>query len=335
MTELTTQNVRVHGIGGIENLRMDTLPLEQVGPDEVRISVDAIGLNRAEIMFREGQYLEDPIVPAQLGYEASGIVQSVGENVQSFSDGDKVSTIPGFSMNSHGVFGTIATVPASVVAKYPKNLTAIQATSIWMQYITAYGALVWLGKANLGNTILITAASSSVGVAAIQIAKLLNCKTIATTRTRAKAEKLFEQGADHVIVTDEEDIVSKVEEYTNGKMADIIFDPIGGPQLLSLADAAAEGALIVEYGALSTEPTPYPLFAALSKQLTVRGYTLFELTKDPNLLAGAISFVSEGLLQGKLEPIIDRVFKFEEYREAYEYLAKNTHIGKVVVSVER
>ena len=161
-------------------------------------------------------------------------------------------------MNQYGVLGNEVIVPAHALAEYPSNLTPVEATSIWMQYLTPYGALVEVGQVKKGEFVLITAASSSVGLAAIQIVKAEGAISIATTRTGAKRGDLLALGADHVIVTNEEDLVARVKDITRGAGARIIFDPIAGPLLDKLAEAAAIGATIFEYGWLSGAQTPFP-----------------------------------------------------------------------------
>ena len=165
--------VRFHRIGGPEVLQIDSLDVPPPGPGEVRIQVKALGLNRAEAMFREDRYLEKPLLPSKLGYEAAGIVESVGPNVADLKPGDAVSTIPGFHQGQYGVYGDTAIVPEAAVAKLPASLAWSEAAAIWMQYLTAYGALVDIGKLATGDALLIPAASSSVGLAAIQIARLV------------------------------------------------------------------------------------------------------------------------------------------------------------------
>ena len=325
--------IRFHETGGADVLHIEDLPLEQPGEGEVRLKVEAIGLNRAEIMFREGQYLEAPELPSRLGYEAAGIVDAVGPGVSDIQIGDRVSTIPGFSMGKFGVYGESAIVPASAVASYPENLSAVEGTSIWMQFLTAYGALIEFGKLSKDDTVLITAASSSVGLAAIQIANAVGAKTIAVTRGAGKKQFLLDEGADYVIVTDEEDLAEAVKEITSDNGANIIFDPVGGPILEKLVDAAATGAIIFEYGALSTDPTPFPLFAVLSKSITVRGYTLFEIISDPQKIARGKSYVYDGLQSGALKPIIDSTFTLDSITEAHQYMESNQQKGKIVVTV--
>ena len=314
-------------------LKVEDLPLTEPGEGEVRLKVEAIGLNRAEVMFRQGQYLENPELPSRLGYEAAGIVDAMGPDTSGVQIGDRVSTIPSFSMGKYGVYGESAIVPDYAVAFYPDNLSAVEGTVIWMQYLTAFGALIEYGQLKKDDSVLITAASSSVGLAAIQITQAAGALAIATTRGADKKQFLLDAGADHVIVTDEEDLAETVMAITSGKGASIIFDAVAGPLLKKLADAAASGAIIFEYGALSPAPTTFPLSSSLTKGLTVRGYTLFEITKDPEKLARGKQYVYDGLQSGALKPIIDRTFQLDAIAEAHEYMESNQQKGKIVVTV--
>lgn len=335
----TVKIVRFHETGGSSVLQLDDLPQTAPGPDEVRIKIAAIGLNRAEVMFRNGAYLVAPSLPSRIGYEASGVIDAVGSNITEFKIGDLVSTIPALSMSEYGVYGESATVPAYAVAKYPENLTPNEGTAIWMQYITAWGGLIDIGRLQAGQTVIITAASSSVGLSAIQIAKSVGAKIIATTRGPGKVDQLLEAGADHVIQTGSEDLAERTAALTDGVGAHLIFDPIGGPLLQSLADSAALGGMIIEYGALDENETPYPLFTALAKGLTIRGYTLFEITQGAESgarkarLDAAKDFVFKGVSSGVLKPIIDRTFPLSQIREAHEHLESNEQIGKIIVTV--
>ena len=202
-----------------------------------------------------------------------------------------------------------------------------------MQYLTAFGALIEFGHLQKGDTVLITAASSSVGLAAIQITKSVGATAIAITRGADKKSFLMETGADHVIVTDEQNLVESVMSITAGKGASLVFDPVAGPLLGELAEAAALGATIFEYGALAPEPAIFPLFAALAKGLTVRGYTLFEIVKNAESLARGKQFIYHGLETGRLKPVIDRIFSLECIVEAHRYMESNQQKGKIVVKV--
>jgi NADPH:quinone reductase len=325
--------VRFYETGGAEVLKIEESPLVEPGEGEVRLAVEAIGLNRAEVMFRLGQYLENPQLPSRLGYEAAGIVEAVGPGTNGIQIGDRVSTIPSFSMGTYGVYGESAVVPAHAVARYPGSLSSVEGAAIWMQYLTAFGALIEFGQLQKDAFVLITAASSSVGLAAIQIAKFAGAHAIATTRGAGKKSFLMGAGADRVVVTDEEDLAESVMAVTSGKGVSMVFDPVGGPLLGKLADAAAPGAYIFEYGALSPAPTTFPLFSALAKGLTVRGYTLFEIVRDPERMARGKRFVYKGLESGALKPIIDRTFPLENIVEAHRYMESNQQKGKIVVTV--
>jgi NADPH:quinone reductase-like Zn-dependent oxidoreductase len=282
-------------------------------------------------MFRGGQYLEAPIFPAGLGYEAAGAVQAVGQGVRGFAVGDAISVIPGFSMNQYSCYGEQAIVPAASAVKHPANLTWEQAAAAWMQYMTAYGALIDIARLARGDAVVITAASSSVGLAAIQIVNAAGGIPIAATRKADKKQALLHNGARHVIVSEEQDIAAEVKRLTANRGARVIFDPIGGPGIEQLAGAAAYEGIIFQYGALSTEPTPFPLFTALTKALTIRGYTLLELKVGSPRFETARDYVLDGLANGRLKPVIARTFPLSQIVQAHRFLEGNQQMGKIVV----
>ncbi len=325
--------VRFHQTGGPEVLKIETVDVPSPSSGEVRIRVKALGLNRAEVMFRSGQYLEQPKFPARLGYEAAGIVESVGTGVEGLKVGDAVSTAPAFSLNQYGVYGELAVVPATAVMKHPPSLSWQQAAAVWMQYLTAYGALVGIADIKAGETVLIPAASSSVGIAASQIANMIGAIPIALTRSETKRRALMDLGFRHVIATDEQDLVAEVRKLTADQGARVVFDPVGGPTVAKLTAAMAQRGILFQYGALSAEPTPLPLMDVLGKSLTIRGYVLHEITTDLSQLKRAEQFVVNGLSSGKLTPVIARTFSLDQIVEAHRYLESNTQIGKIVVTV--
>jgi NADPH:quinone reductase-like Zn-dependent oxidoreductase len=295
--------------------------------------VKAIGLNRAEVMFRKGRYMVQPVLPSKLGYEASGVVEAAGAGVDPLWVGKKASVVPAFAADKYGTYGEVAVIPVHALAEIPDALSWEEATSVWMQYLTAYGALVPQGRVTKGDFVVITAASSSVGLAAIELVKSEGAVSIATTRTAQKKAELLTLGADHVIVTDEESLAARVAEITGGKGARIVFDPIGGKGLEALADAAANYGIIFEYGALSPDPTPYPLFPALRKHLTIKGYTLFEIVNDPAAFEIGKKYVYDRLASGAFKPRVDRTFPLDQIVEAHRYMESNAQTGKIVVTV--
>jgi NADPH:quinone reductase-like Zn-dependent oxidoreductase len=325
--------VRFHQLGGPENLKFEELPSQQPGKGEVRLRVKAAGLNRAESMFYRGGYLEQPRLPSRLGYEVAGVVDAVGGGVDKDWIGKPVATVPSFSMVRYGTLGEEAIVPVDALGEYPANLTPAQASAIWMQYLTAYGALVHFGGVKAGDFVSIPAASSSVGLAAIQIVRDVGATAIAVTRTAAKRAELLKLGAHHVIASEEEDYPTRVNEITGGRGVRLTFDPVAGPFAEKLAAAAAPGGTVFEYGALSMQPTPFPLFAALGKGLSFRGYTLMEVTQNPALTKTAKKYVFDRLADGRFTPKIAKTFTFAQTVAAYQYLESNQQVGKVVLTM--
>lgn len=178
--------VRIHAYGDASVLKLEDIDVPAPAADEVQIDVKAFGLNRAEVMFRNHAYLQEAEFPSRLGYEAAGVVVAVGTDVSDLQVGDAVSVIPPLDIARWGTYGEVANVPAYLTVKHPQNLSFVQAAASWMQYVTAWGALVDQAKLTQGDVVLVTAASSSVGLAAFQIARSVGAIAIAVTRTHAK-----------------------------------------------------------------------------------------------------------------------------------------------------
>ena len=247
-----SRTIKFAKAGGPDVLEFVETVVPAPGPTEVRIKVKAIGINRAESMWRLDDYIE-PVAhfPAILGYEAAGIVDAVGTEVKDFAVGDAVNVMPSFSMNQYGTYGEVVLVPVHAVVKHPKSLSFAEAASIWMMFVTAYGALVEDAKVGKGDFVLIPAASSSVGLAAIQIANYAGATPIALTRTSAKRQQLLDAGTAHVIATSEVDLVQAVMRITDGKGARVAFDPVGGPDFPKLISALTFRGTVYLYGALA------------------------------------------------------------------------------------
>ncbi|WFU60767.1 zinc-dependent alcohol dehydrogenase family protein [Bradyrhizobium brasilense] len=327
------RGVRFHQHGGPEVLRIEEIAVAPPAPREVQIRVKALGLNRAEASLRRGSYIETATLPSGLGLEAAGIVAAIGEGVEEFAPGDAVSIVPPVSMVRWPAHAELATFPAELVVKHPPALDFETAAAVWMQYLTAFGALVDLARLGRGEFVVITAASSSVGLAAIQIANRIGAVPIAVTRTSAKAQALREAGAAHVIASAEQDLQSRLEQIAGPNGVRVVLDAVGGPAFVPLTAAMAPGGILIEYGGLSPEPTPFPLANVLGKSLTLRGYLVHEIVRDPARLTAAKAFILDGLADGTLRPIIARTFPFEEIVEAHRYLESNTQFGKIVVTV--
>jgi len=327
--------VRFHQLGGPDVLRFEEISSQQQpGEGEVRLRVQASGLNRAESLYFHGRYFEQPQLPSRLGYEAAGIVEAVGDGVDRSWLGKSVATVPGFSQNRYGILGEEAIVPAAALGEYPANLKPTEAAAIWMQYLTAYGALVHFGTVAAGDFVSIPAASSSVGLAAIQIVRDSGGTAIAVTRTSAKREELLSLGAHHVIASEEEDYVAKVQQIAGGRGVRLTFDPVAGSFVEKLAAASTPGGVIFEYGSLSGESTAFPLATAIGRGLALRGYSVLEITSKPAALKTATKYIFDRLASGRFVPKIAKVFPFAQTVEAYKYLESNQQVGKVVIGIE-
>ena len=328
-----TRIIQFAKAGGPEVLEFVDAPARSLGPDEVRIRVKAIGINRAESMWRTDIYIEPVQFPAGLGYEAAGVVDAIGSEVSGLAVGDDVSVIPSFSMNQYFTYGEVVTLPGFAVVKHPTTLSYSEAASVWMMFITAYGALIEDAKVGKGDFVLIPAASSSVGLAAIQISKYAGAVPIALTRTSSKKEQLLAAGAAHVIATDEQDMVAEVMRITDGKGARVAFDPICGPNFPKLIDALAFQGIVYIYGALAEGDTPMPVLAMIAKMPTIKAHNIWLTSGDDARRKAAVEFVTAGLASGALKPVIDRTFRFEEMVDVHRYLENNGQFGKIVVTV--
>ena len=284
-------------------------------------------------MWRNDKYVESPIFPAGLGYEAAGIVDAVGKDVADFAVGDAVSTIPAFSLNKYITYGEVILAPDHAVAKHPESLSFVEAASVWMMFLTAYGALVFDAQVKAGDFVIIPAASSSVGLAAIQIANYAGATPIALTRTSEKKQRLLKAGAEHVVATQEQDMLAEVMRITGGNGARVVFDPVGGPDFLKLIAALTFQGVAYIYGALSENGTPIPVLEMIRKMPVVKGYSIRMVAGDAERRKVAVEYVTKRLASGALKPVIDRIFKFDDMVEVHRYLENSGQFGKIVVTV--
>ncbi|MFN3817836.1 zinc-dependent alcohol dehydrogenase family protein [Blastomonas sp.] len=322
--------VRFPSFGGPEVLQLDDCAVADPGPGEVRVRVAAFGLNRVETLYRSGG-LGPVRFPATIGYEAAGVIDAVGADVPRWQPGDRVATLYGLSMEHYGTHGETILYPADMLVAVPDAQPLVEAAASWMMYGTAY-ALVEVGRISRGDMVVITAASSSVGVAAIQIANDFGAVPVAITRTRQKAARLIELGAAHVIVSDEESPAERIMAITQGKGARIVFDAVAGPPLAELLTATAPLGVVIVYGMLGGYSVDLALPALMVNNLTLRGFSADLLIAQPESRARVVDYVSFGVKRGALKPVIDRTFDLSQIVEAHRYLEGNGQAGKIVVT---
>ncbi|MEM0948686.1 MAG: zinc-dependent alcohol dehydrogenase family protein [Pseudomonadota bacterium] len=333
-----TKIARFDRIGGPEVLSLVEVDTPAPSDGEVQIAMKAAGLNRAELLFMAREYLVDPELPSLLGFEGAGEVVAVGDGVTRVRPGDRVAVTPAFKQNAYGVLGARVNMPETALEPVPDGVDYRSAAAFWMAFGTAYGLLVLRGglKAGAGQTVVINAASSSVGTAAFQIVAAHGGTVIALTRDQTKVAGLNNAGADHVIVTDEEDVVARILEITDGRGFDIALDAVSGTEGETLANAAAFEARVVVYGLLSGAPSTLPFFPMITKGVVVTGFHLaWHMLDLPDRRVEAVAHLNEGLASGAYVPRIDRVFAFEALQDAYRHMASNTQLGKIIVEFDQ
>jgi NADPH:quinone reductase-like Zn-dependent oxidoreductase len=324
--------VRFHRFGGPDVLVLDELPSQDPGPGEVRIRVEAFALNRADQLYREQRHsvMNGPL-PSRIGYEATGTVDALGPGVTQWRIGDRVSTLPQPS-SAYGVHGEEALFPAAALVPVPYGFTAAEATSTWLQYMTAWGGLMAFGGCMAGDFVVVTAGSSGSAIGAIQMAKDAGARVVATTRTDEKAEFVRSIGADRVIVTERESLTAAVLDFTGGHGADVVYDCVGGSVIASLIDACAWRARYVLYGNLGG-PSTIPLIPAALKEIAIRPYSMPTVFADAAQRAAGLAYIQARLDACAFRPVVGAEFDLKSIVEAHRFLESNRTRGKIVVNV--
>lgn len=315
-------------LGGPEVLRIVEVSVGPPRAGEVCVRIEAVGVNRADALLRSGRYAVPARLPgARLGVEAAGYVEAVGPGVSTVGPGDAVLTTVVTKVDRNGSYADRFVVPEATVLRRPGDLAAVPAAATWVSYSTAHGALIERAGLCAGETVLITAPSSGVGLAAIQIAASIGAETVALTTSPSKVEQLLKFGAGHVLIA-RPDMDPRTQLHDAiGRGADVILDPIGGPGLPRLAAAARRDGRVVLYGWLDGRPAEVPM----NWPLTLIGYNNFHDAQVPEVRSRMAAFIDAGLRRGALVPTVDRVFPLEEVVEAHRYLEAGGQFGKVVL----
>jgi NADPH:quinone reductase-like Zn-dependent oxidoreductase len=329
------------GTGGIDVLKVHEKPDPQPQAGEVVIKVRAAGLNFADILSRQGLYPDSPPKPCVMGYEVSGVIESVGEGVNASFVGKSVAAMTRFGGQSEMV-----AVKANQVFDKPADLTFEQAAAIPVNYLTAYALLVVMGSLHLGESVLIHNAGGGVGLAAIDIAKKIGAVTYGTA-SPSKHKFLAERGLDHAIDYRGQDWVPALMQLTNGRGVDLIIDPIGGPHwkksfealrhtgrlgMFGVSTASANGLtgkLKLLKAAIQT-PFFHP-FRLFNKNRGVFGLNLGHMWHEPEKIALWMRDILGGVEAGWVRPYVDQAFSFADVGKAHQYLEQRKNIGKVVL----
>jgi NADPH:quinone reductase-like Zn-dependent oxidoreductase len=333
--------------GGPEVLRVEERPDPPVGAGEIRIAVKAAGINFADMMARSGVYPDAPPLPAVVGYEVAGEVESVGDGVRKYKVGDRVLAGTRF-----GGYAELVSVPAEgQVLKLPDALSFEQGAAFPVNYATAYAGLIMMGGLRKGDRMLIHAAAGGVGIAAIQIAKDVGAEVFGTA-SASKHAAIVEQGCDHPIDYRSTDFAKEVARITNGEGVDVIMDAIGPSSFKRSYRSLRPGGRLIMFGLSEVQTGEKRDIPALVKGLarmpgaTIPWWKSLALMNENKGIFGlnmlkwwdtegldrALNPLDKYLQKGKLVPVVAESFPFERAGEAHRYLGEGRNIGKVVLT---
>ena len=315
--------------GGPEMLQLGEIEKPHPKEREVLIKVIAAGINRADTLQRMGRYPPPAGASPVLGLEIAGVIEETGVKVSTLKKGDKIfGLIPG------GGYAEYAVIHEDMAMIIPGNLSMTEAASIPEVFLTAYQSLIWHGKIKSDDYVLIHAGGSGVGTAAIQIAHGTRAHTI-TTASKNKLEKCIKLGAEIAIDYSEGSFVNKVAQLTGNHGVDVIIDFIGAGYFdQNIECLNSDGKLIILATLSGNIVEQFDLAALMKKRLAIIGSTLRsrQLDYQIKLTKEFYKYSKEKFESGKLKPVIDKVFNWEDVIEAHKYIESNKNFGKIVLS---
>lgn len=302
------------------------LPLPEPGPGEVRVAVKAASLNFPDLLMTEGKYQLKPNLPFTLGMELAGVIDAVGEGVTDLAPGDAVA-----GGSRIGAFADYIVMPAAGLRKKPSGFSFAEASAFGAAYLTAYVSLVRRGNLQAGETLLVHGASGGVGLAAVEVGKLLGATVIATSASDEKLKVVKARGADHVInVT--RGFREEVKALTGGRGADVIYDPVGGDVFdESVRCIAFDGRLLV-IGFTSGRIPSVNVNMPLIKGFSVVGVRAGEYGRQfPEKGRENLETVWRWAEEGRVRPHIHAEVALADWRRAFEMMRGREVVGKVVL----
>ena len=299
--------------------------LPEPGAGEVRVRIKAASLNFPDLLMTEGKYQLKPELTFVLGMEFAGIVDALGAGVSGFAPGDAVA-----GGNRIGAFSEYAVVPAAALRKKPEAISFAAAASYGAAYLTAYVALVRRGNLQPGETLLVHGASGGVGLAAVDVGRLLGAHVIATSASQAKRRILTEYGADHVLP--DAGFRERVKELTGGRGADVIYDPVGGDVFdESVRCIAFDGRLLI-IGFTSGRIPSVNVNMPLIKGFSVVGVRAGEYGRQfPDRGRENMAAIWKWAEEGKVRPRIHAEVPLTDWRRAFEMMRSREVVGKVAI----
>ncbi len=335
------KQIYITGAGGPDKLKVRESEDPQPGKGELRVRVSASGINFADILARQGLYPDAPPLPCVVGYEFSGVVDAVGEGVDSGWIGEDV-----FGLTRFGGYSDVIVVPVDQVFEKPASLTHEQAAAIPVNYLTAWQLLVVMGALRPEESVLVHNAGGGVGLAAIDIASHIGA-TIYGTASSGKHEFLRKRGLHHAIDYRREDWAVELKNLTEGRGVELITDPLGGSHWKKSYKALRSTGRLGMFGiSVATESglfgktrllkilfgTPFfhPIFL-MNENRGVFGVNMGHLWHEVHKIREWMAVLVQGVEQGWVRPHVDQTFSFEKAGEAHSYIEARKNIGKVVL----
>ncbi|MDX1621805.1 MAG: quinone oxidoreductase [Nitriliruptorales bacterium] len=318
--------IRVHELGDPEVLTLDEVDVPEPGPREVRVRIEAAGLNFIDTYHRDGKYPLD--LPATIGVEAGGTVEAVGPDVEGLTEGDRVAYT-----GQRGAYAEQQVVPADAVVEIPDELETNRAVAVLLQGMTAHYLTHDTFPVGDGDTALVHAAAGGVGHLLTQICKHLGARVIATCGTEEKAKLVRDFGADEVVIYTQEDFVEAVGEFTQGRGVDVVYDGVGQATFQDGLGCIRRRGTMVLYGQASGPVEPLdPQQLNQHGSLFLTRPSLFDYVAERDELTRRSTDLFGWLVDDEIEVRVDRVFDLEDAAEAHRYLeGRNTH-GKVLLT---
>lgn len=324
--------VVIKGKGGPEVLHVEDVPRPEARGESVLVRVHAAALNRADLLQARGLYPAPPGVPADIpGLEFAGVVEAVGPDAGGQAKvGDRV-----FGIVAGGAQAEYLTTHPRMLAKIPDALDFASAGAVPEAFLTAHDALATQGGLAPGEAVLIHAAGSGVGTAAVQIARAMGCTTIGTSRTSDKLDRAKALGLDVAVVNPSGEFADEVRRRTGGEGVPVILDLLGAKALAENLKAVAKRGRIVVVGLLTGAKAEIDLNALLARRATVVGTTLRARPLEEKIAATRLfaDRVVPWLERGAVKPVLDSTFPLDDVRKAHEHLASNASFGKVVLTL--
>jgi NADPH2:quinone reductase len=323
------QAVRIHKTGGTEVLTFEDVDIARPGAGEVLVRQTAIGINFIDIYHRTGLY-PLPSYPAGLGLEAAGVVEQVGEGVNTFKPGDRVAYCGGAT----GAYATYRVLPASLLVKIPENVSDETAAAVMLKGLTAHYLLRNTFRIQKGDTIVIHAAAGGVGLLVCQWAKYLGATVIGTVSTNAKAALAQQHGCDHAIIYTRDNVPQRVKEITQGKGADVVYDSVGRTTFMDSLDCLAKFGMLVSFGQSSGPIPPFDISVLSQKgSLYLSRPTLFHHMADPKEYAANASELFALVEQNMLKVFIGDTYGLKDVAKAQSDLEGRKTTGALVLTV--